>query len=66
MKRAPEDVFHYIKISRDETLRKIVNVHFPNIKKTFRIHILFLLQNTIFQKKLSTSEALDWIKYISA
>ena len=60
--------FHYIQFPDIETLKKIVNVHFPEIKKS-------LLQSALsrffeirdvpgLKKKPSTSEALDWIKLL--
>ena len=60
--------FHYIKFPEIETLKKIVNVHFPKIKKT----LLDSALKTFFEirevpglkKKPSTSEALDWIKLL--
>ena len=60
--------FHYIQFPDNDTLKKIVNVHFPNIKKT----LLDTALNRFFEirevpglkKKPSTSEALDWIKLL--
>ncbi len=60
--------FHYIKFPEIETLKKIVNVHFPRIKKS----LLDSALKTFFEirevpglkKKPSTSEALDWIKLL--
>ena len=60
--------FHYIKFPEMDTLKKIVNVHFPKIKKT----LLDSALKTFFEireipglkKKPSTSEALDWIKLL--
>ena len=60
--------FHYIQFPELETLKKIVQVHFPDIKK-------LLLENALnrffeirevpgLKKKPSTSEALDWIKLL--
>lgn len=62
--------FHYIRFPDAETLEKIVEVHYPGIKKT-------LLRNALTQfyeiretpglkKKPSTSEALDWIRLLVA
>jgi MoxR-like ATPase len=62
--------FHYIRFPEAETLEKIVEVHYPGIKKT-------LLRNALTQfyeiretpglkKKPSTSEALDWIRLLVA
>ncbi len=60
--------FHYIQFPRIETLKKIVEVHFPKIKKS----LLDSALKTFFdirevpglKKKPSTSEALDWIKLL--
>ncbi|MFN7089728.1 MAG: AAA family ATPase [Allorhizobium sp.] len=62
--------FHYIRFPDAETLERIVEVHYPGIKKT-------LLRNALTQfyeiretpglkKKPSTSEALDWIRLLVA
>ena len=60
--------FHYIQFPDIETLKKIVQVHFPDIKQK----LLDMALKKFFQlrevpglkKKPSTSEALDWIKLI--
>jgi MoxR-like ATPase len=60
--------FHYIQFPDLNTLKKIVEVHFPKIKKT----LLDAALNRFFEirdvpgmkKKPSTSEALDWIKLL--
>ena len=60
--------FHYIQFPSMETLKKIVEVHFPSIKN----RLLDLALNRFFEireipglkKKPSTSEALDWIKLL--
>ena len=60
--------FHYIKFPDIDTLKKIVKVHFPDIKKS----LLDIALKNFFQirdvpglkKKPSTSEALDWIKLL--
>jgi MoxR-like ATPase len=62
--------FHYIRFPGIETLERIVEVHYPGIKKT-------LLRNALTQfyeiretpglkKRPSTSEALDWIRLLVA
>ncbi len=60
--------FHYIQFPEIETLKKIVKVHFPNIKKNLLDFALkrFLEIRDIpgLKKKPSTSEALDWIKLL--
>ena len=60
--------FHYIQFPEVDTLRKIIQVHFPDIKKS----LLEAALNRFFEirdvpglkKKPSTSEALDWIKLL--
>ena len=60
--------FHYIQFPDLETLKRIVEVHFPNIKKS----LLEVALKNFFEvreipglkKKPSTSEALDWIKLL--
>ena len=60
--------FHYIQFPEIGTLKKIVQVHFPEIKKS----LLEAALNRFFEvreipglkKKPSTSEALDWIKLL--
>ena len=60
--------FHYIKFPDFDTLTKIVNVHFPKIKKTLldtALKIFFEIRDVQgLKKKPSTSEALDWIKLL--
>ncbi len=60
--------FHYIKFPDFDTLTKIVNVHFPNIKKNLldtALKIFFEIRDIQgLKKKPSTSEALDWIKLL--
>lgn len=60
--------FHYIKFPDFETLKKIVKVHFPNIKKilveTALTKFFEIREIRGLKKKPSTSEALDWIKLI--
>ena len=60
--------FHYIKFPEIETLKKIVNVHFPKIKKSLldsALKTFFEIREVPGLKKASTSEALDWIKLSS-
>ncbi|TXG78538.1 MAG: MoxR family ATPase, partial [Rhodocyclaceae bacterium] len=62
--------FHYIKFPDKETMQKIVDVHYPGIKKT----LLKEAMESFFQirelpglkKKPSTSELLDWLKLLVA
>ncbi len=60
--------FHYIKFPDFDTLTKIVNVHFPNIKKNLldsALKVFFEIRDVQgLKKKPSTSEALDWIKLL--
>ena len=60
--------FHYIQFPEIETLKKIVKVHFPNIKKNlldFALKRFFEIRDIPgLKKKPSTSEALDWIKLL--
>ena len=60
--------FHYIQFPDKDTLEKIVNVHYPNIKKLLLDNALnrfFEIRETPgLKKKPSTSEALDWIKLL--
>ena len=60
--------FHYIKFPEIDTLKKIVNVHFPKIKKTLldsALKTFFEIRDVPgLKKKPSTSEALDWIKLL--
>jgi len=62
--------FHYIRFPDKETMEKIVDVHFPGIKK----HLLREALEVFFEvrevpglkKKPSTSELLDWLKLLLA
>jgi MoxR-like ATPase len=62
--------FHYIKFPDAETMRKIVEVHFPGLKKD----LLNAAMKSFFdirslpglKKKPSTSELLDWLKLLLA
>ena len=60
--------FHYIQFPELETLKKIVKVHFPEIKKSLlnsALQTFFEIRETpCLKKKPSTSEALDWIKLL--
>jgi MoxR-like ATPase len=60
--------FHYIKFPEIETLKKIINVHFPKIKKSLldsALKAFFEIREVPgLKKKPSTSEALDWIKLL--
>jgi MoxR-like ATPase len=62
--------FHYIRFPDRETMQRIVDVHFPQIKK----QLLGAALDSFFQirdlpglkKKPSTSELLDWLKLLLA
>jgi MoxR-like ATPase len=62
--------FHYIRFPDQQTMQRIVDVHFPKLKKTLLAEAL----NTFYRvrevpglkKKPSTSELLDWIKLLLA
>jgi len=60
--------FHYIKFPDAETMRDIVEVHFPGIKKRLveeALRIFFELREVPgLKKKPSTSELLDWLKLL--
>ena len=60
--------FHYIQFPEIDTLKKIVQVHFPEIKKSLleaSLHRFFEVREIPgLKKKPSTSEALDWIKLL--
>ena len=62
--------FHYIKFPDAETMKLIVDVHFPDLKK----ELLAAAMKTFYEvrnlpglkKKPSTSELLDWLKLLVA
>ena len=60
--------FHYIRFPDDETMRAIVEVHFPNIKQRLVSEALKIFydirQVPGLKKKPSTSELLDWLKLL--
>ena len=62
--------FHYIRFPDDETMRRIVEVHFPGIKDrllTAALTEFYALRETPgLKKKPSTSEVLDWLKLLLA
>jgi MoxR-like ATPase len=62
--------FHYIRFPDHETMEKIVNVHFPGLKKQLLREALerfFELREVPgLKKKPSTSEFLDWLKLLVA
>ena len=60
--------FHYIKFPDAETMRAIVDVHFPNIKSrlvTEALKVFYEVREVPgIKKKPSTSELLDWLKLL--
>lgn len=60
--------FHYIRFPDVETLERIVEVHYPGIRKSLLRNALsqfFEIRETPgLKKKPSTSEALDWIRLL--
>lgn len=62
--------FHYISFPEHDTMARIVQVHYPNIKKRLLSQALesfFDLRDIPgLKKKPSTSELLDWIKLLVA
>ena len=60
--------FHYIRFPDLDTLKKIVKVHFPEIKKNLldtALKTFFKIRDVPgLKKKPSTSEALDWLKLL--
>ncbi len=62
--------FHYIRFPDAETLQRIVDVHYPGIKKEL-VHealtaFFHLREAPGLKKKPSTSELLDWLKLLLA
>ena len=62
--------FHYIKFPEADTMRQIVDVHFPDIKRTLlkeALEVFFGLREVPgLKKKPSTSELIDWLKLLVA
>ena len=62
--------FHYIRFPDEETMRRIVGVHHPDIKErllTTALTQFYELRETPgLKKKPSTSEVLDWLKLLLA
>ena len=60
--------FHYIRFPDAETMRRIVEVHFPGIREALvdeALRQFFELRETPgLKKKPSTSEVLDWLKLL--
>ena len=62
--------FHYIRFPDEETMKSIIEVHFPKIKKKLinsALKSFFELREVNgIKKKPSTSELIDWIKLLLA
>jgi MoxR-like ATPase len=62
--------FHYIKFPEAETMQRIVDVHFPGLKKELLAAALKTFYDVRglpgLKKKPSTSELLDWLKLLVA
>ena len=62
--------FHYIRFPDPETMKRIVEVHFPGIKQdllaTALTQFYELREQQGLKKKPSTSEVLDWLKLLLA
>ncbi|HIN93566.1 MAG TPA: MoxR family ATPase, partial [Alphaproteobacteria bacterium] len=60
--------FHYIQFPDQETMSRIVEVHFPDIKKRLlrrALEVFYDVRETPgLKKRPSTSELLDWIKLL--
>ena len=62
--------FHYIRFPDRDTMQRIVDVHFPGLKKALlkeALEVFFDIREMPgLKKKPSTSELLDWIKLLVA
>ncbi len=62
--------FHYIRFPDKETMEKIVQVHYPHLKKSLlreAMEVFFEVREVPgLKKKPSTSELLDWLKLLLA
>ncbi len=62
--------FHYIKFPDQDTMAQIVDVHYPQLKKTLlseALNAFYKIREVPgLKKKPSTSELLDWIKLLLA
>src|SRR5271155_4249997 len=60
--------FHYIKFPERETMQKIIDVHYPNIKQKLvseALNVFYQIRDVPgLKKKPSTSELLDWLKLL--
>ena len=62
--------FHYIRFPDTDTMNRIVNVHYPDVKKMLlreALEVFFEIRDVPgLKKKPSTSELLDWLKLLMA
>jgi len=62
--------FHFIKFPEPDTMREIINVHFPDIQHDLvkeALSVFFDMREVPgLKKKPSTSELLDWLKLLMA
>jgi len=62
--------FHYIRFPDEDTMRSIVDVHYPGIQKKLvseALNMFFAVRDVPgLKKKPSTSELLDWIRLLMA
>ena len=62
--------FHYIKFPDRDTMQKIVDVHFPDIRQDLAreaLNVFFQVRGVAeLKKKPATSELLDWLKLLMA
>ncbi|MCK5778852.1 MAG: MoxR family ATPase [Rhodospirillales bacterium] len=60
--------FHYIKFPDEDTMRAIIDVHFPDVQKRLvkrALEVFYELRDVPgLKKRPSTSELLDWIKLL--
>ncbi|MGI9387442.1 MAG: AAA family ATPase [Methyloligellaceae bacterium] len=60
--------FHYIKFPEPDTMREIIEVHFPKLKSRLvseALNVFYEIRDVPgLKKKPSTSELLDWIKLL--
>src|SRR5476651_1824013 len=60
--------FHYIKFPERDTMQKIIDVHYPNIKQKLvseALNVFYQIRDVPgLKKKPSTSELLDWLKLL--
>ena len=62
--------FHYIRFPDEDTMRRIVDVHYPGLKPSLlreALEVFFQIREVPgLKKKPSTSELLDWLKLLLA